>query len=121
VDKARVILGEDAERGFDISCGAEIETPQGKCSFFFDDEMIERIDSKELLGIEVPVLSVEDNIVFKAIHQRGEDVGKHDIDDIRCMIANQKIDLKYLERRIRKSGSERRVKEILERLISDTK
>lgn len=57
--------------------------------------MIEKINWKELFGVRVPVTSVEDNIVLKAILQRGEEEGKHDVGDIRSLAAHEKMDIKY--------------------------
>lgn len=76
---AKTVLRVVNMKGFDIVTGGEIKTSQGTCLFFLDDRMIERLNWKRLLGINVPVLSVEDNIVFKAILQRGKECGKHDI------------------------------------------
>jgi hypothetical protein len=108
--------GVDVE-GFDIGCGAEIKTDQGTCLFFLDDEMIERANRKKLFGVDVPVMSAEDNIVLKAILQRGAERGKHDVEDIKFMLAHGKVDLKYLERRIRKCQAEKRVKPLLESMM----
>lgn len=116
LDRAKVALEDIDTTGFDVGCGAEIPTPQGTCSFFLDQEMTERIRWKRLYGIRVPVMSVEDNIVLKAILQRGIEEGKHDVQDIRDMIKNQKIDRQYLQRRIKKCHSQERVKPILQTL-----
>lgn len=103
--------------GFDVVGVFEISTDQGICRFFMDDEMIDRTRWTRLFGVMVPVIPVEDNVIFKAILQRGEDKGKHDIEDIKHMIKNEKIDLEYLEKRIRKYQAEKRVKPLLTSLI----
>ncbi len=118
LQKAESALNGIDYEGFDVACGFEIETNQGTCCFFLDDEMIERIKWKKLFGVTVPVISVEDNIIFKGILQRGEDEGKYDIEDIRCMIKNEKVDLEYLENRIQKCQSEKRIKLLLKSLFS---
>jgi hypothetical protein len=115
--KARTALKDIDHGGFDIGCGAEIRTPQGVCLFFLDDKMIERASWRQLFGVEVPVMSVEDNIILKAILQRGQDRGKHDIEDTRSMIAHEKIDIQYLEERIKRCQAEKRVKQLLKPLI----
>ncbi|MCJ7430515.1 nucleotidyltransferase family protein [Candidatus Bathyarchaeota archaeon] len=111
LEKARNALKNT--EGFDIVADLKIKTNQGTCLFFMDKEMVERAKWKKLFGMSVPVISVEDNIVFKAILQRGEDKGKHDIEDIQHMAANEKIDLEYLKKRIKKCYAEKRVKPLL--------
>lgn len=66
--------------------------------------------------MEIPVTPVEDNVIFKAILQRTENQGNHDIEDIRCMIKRVKVDLKYLRKRNRKYHPENRVKPLLKTL-----
>ncbi len=102
--------------GVDVVADLEIRTNQGICHFFMDDEMIERTRWKQLFGIAVPVIPVEDNILFKAILQRGEAQGKRDIEDIQQMVANEKLDLEYLESRIQGYRAEKRVRPLLKRL-----
>ncbi|HVP15933.1 MAG TPA: nucleotidyltransferase [candidate division Zixibacteria bacterium] len=115
--KARTALKDVDLLGFDIGCGAEIRTAQGVCLFFLDDEMVERASWRQLCGVVVPVMSVEDNIILKAILQRGEEEGKHDIEDTKSMIAHEKIDLQYMEERIEKCKAGKRVKQLLKPLI----
>jgi len=103
----------------DILARLDIPTDQGTCHYHVDDEMIGRTQHRPLLGLTVPVIPVEDNIILKAILQLGEDQGKHDIQDIECMIENQTIDLDYLKRRIRLYKAELRVKPLLRTLIPD--
>jgi predicted nucleotidyltransferase len=59
---------------------------------------------------------VEDNIILKAILQRSEKEGKHDMEDIKSMIKNEEIDFKYLKERIKKYQVEEIVLPILEKL-----
>jgi hypothetical protein len=117
LEKARTALKNIDFAGFDVVCGAEIRTAQGACTFFLDDKMIERAKWRQLFGVLVPVVSVEDNILFKAILQRGEDEGKHDVEDIKSMIAHEKIDLQYLKERMQKCRAEKRVEQLLKSLI----
>jgi hypothetical protein len=117
LEKARASLKDVGTEGFDIGCGADIVTSEGVCSFFLDDEMVARINWKDILGVRVPVMSVEDNIVFKAILQRREDRGKHDLEDIRSMAAHEKIDLVYLQKRLNKSNADKRVMPLLRQLL----
>ena len=114
LEKARSVLKDVG--GFDVGVGSEIVTSEGTCRFFLDDEMIRREQWRQLFGVTVPIISVEDNIIFKAIVQRGQAEGKHDIEDIRDMAVSVKIDLEYLEKRIKKCGAEKRVRPLLKRL-----
>jgi hypothetical protein len=113
---AKTALRDIDTEGFDVGCGAKILTPQGICFFFLDKEMIEKTGWKLLCGVMVPVMSVEDNIVLKAILQRGKEEGKHDVKDIQAMIKHEKIDREYLKRRIRKCRAEKRVIPLLHSL-----
>jgi hypothetical protein len=117
LEKARAALKDVDTECFDIGCGTHIETSEGVCSFFLDDKMVARINLKDIFGVRVPVMSVEDNIVLKAILQRGEEEKKHDLQDIRYMAAHEKIDLAYLRKRVIISNADKRVMPLLRRLI----
>lgn len=111
LEKAEAIL-RDVE-GVDVVADLEINVDDETYLFFMDDEMEEKIQQRKLFDVEIPVIPVEDNVIFKAILQRTENQGKHDIEDIQCMIKNEKIDLQYLKKRIRKCHAEKRVKPLL--------
>lgn len=100
----------------DIDVVADLKVNGETCLFFMDEEMEEKIRWRKLFDVDVPVISVEDNVIFKAILQRTEKEGKHDLEDIRFMVKNEKIDAEYLERRIQKYHAEKRVKPLLRRL-----
>jgi hypothetical protein len=117
LEKTRAALVGLDFQSFDIGCGAEIKIAQSVYPFFLDDEMMDRAEWKELFGVKVPVMSVEDNIVFKAILQRGETEGKFDVEDIKSMIKHTEIDLQYLRRRVQLSKAEKRVTPLLKPLI----
>ena len=119
LEKARAALAGVDFHDFDLGCGAEIEVAQSVCPFFLDDEMMEKAEWKMLFGVKIPIISVEDNIVFKAILQRGEDEGKFDIEDIKSMIDHTEVDLQYLKRRIQLSKAEKRVMPLLRALITN--
>jgi len=80
-----------------------------------DDEMLSR-RTFQSLGRDIPLLSAEDNIVFKALLQRGPEQGKHDLTDIQAMADNRTLDLEYLMRRAEACGARERVWECLRRL-----
>jgi hypothetical protein len=71
-----------------------------------DRPMRARIVSRRVLGLEVPVMPVEDVMVCKAIRQQ-----KHDVEDIRAMWATvaRQLDLAYLDWRARQCGANGRV------------
>jgi hypothetical protein len=117
LEKAKVALKDLDLEGFDFGAGGTIPNPQGVCRFFLDEEAIRRIQWKQFLGMDVPVISVEDNILFKAILQRGEEEGKHDVEHIRDMIKHERIDLEYLRKRVRQCVAEKRVSSLLKTLI----
>lgn len=77
---------------------------------------------REVTDIDVLVNGVdlekakEDNIIFKAILQRTEKQGKHDIEDIRCMVKCENIDVEYLKKRVQKYRAEKRVNPLLKLL-----
>lgn len=114
LEKAKAAL-QDMD-GFDIVAEVEINAEGKLCRFFMDKEMIERTRRGRLFGVTVPVIPVEDNIIFKAMLQRDATQGKHDIEDIKYMIAKEKLDLDYLKRRIRRCNAEKRVKPLLKSL-----
>lgn len=68
--------------------------------FEFDAEMRARvrIASVPAVGLEMPVLAPEDLIVIKALQQRGESCGKHDMRDLRQLWEAQRevLDRGYL-------------------------
>jgi len=88
--------------GLDVAGCLKLNVASGVYSFFMDEELVERIKLKLLLGVNVPVVPVEDNILFKAILQRGEAENKFDVEDIREMVNHEKIDTAYLKRRMQK-------------------
>ena len=117
LDKAKAVLKDVDLEGFDVAAGSDIPTPQGVCCFFLDDEAMKRVQRKQLFGVTVPVISVEDNIVFKAILQRGKEEGKRDVEHIRDMVKHEKIDLEYLRDRIQQCHANKRVMPLLKSLI----
>src|SRR4030066_500209 len=102
--------------GLDVAGCLKLNVEGGVYSFFMDEEMVERIKLKQLLSVNVPVVPVEDNILFKAILQRGEAENKFDVEDIRDMVNHEKIDAAYLKRRMEKYGAEERVTRLLNNL-----
>lgn len=108
IEKARAALDHADTQAFDV-----VAFPD----FFLDDEMIKRAKQKKLLGVTVPVIPVEDNIILKARLQRGKDQGKHDIEDIETMIKNEPIDLEYLKKGIHIWKAEKKAKVLLQTML----
>lgn len=118
-EKAKTALKGVSLEGFDFGAGGTIPTPQGVCSFFLDEEATKRIQCKQFLGVDVPVISVEDNILFKAILQRGAEESKHDVEHIRDMVKHERIDIEYLRKRIRQCNAEKRVITLLKQFVPE--
>jgi hypothetical protein len=78
-----------------------------------DEEQLKKIRKVKVNNIEIPLLSPEDVIASKALTQRGKEVGKHDIDDVKAILKNQKIDWKYLEERAKRMKGYDRIYETL--------
>ena len=72
-------------------------------TFLLDEEMIARLHRGTLLGVDVPALSVEDNLAFKVILGRGPEVGKHDWEDIDALLSRYAPDWDYLYLRLERS------------------
>jgi len=102
--------------GVDIVADLTLKTSLGVCRFFMDDEMISKMRWKELVDVKVSLIPVEDNIIFKAVLQRGEAEGKHDIDDIKGMLRHEKLNIAYLTKRIQKYQAAKRVYPLLKEL-----
>jgi len=113
-EKAKAVLKNIPK--VDVVADLEIVIDGKTYLFFMDEGMEEKLQHRKLFGVDVPVIPVEDNIIFKAILQRTEKQGKHDIEDIFCMITSERIDVEYLRRKIRKYHAEKRVEPLLVRL-----
>src|SRR5512147_2949559 len=62
-----------------------------------DDAMVARIRRGVIAGVAVPVIPVEDNILFKAMLGRGPELGKHDWEDVEGMLVHGPLpDWEYL-------------------------
>jgi hypothetical protein len=103
--QAQVIRGPDDSvagvqlPGFDILAGLNIMD--------LDAPMAVRLTHHEIAGVMVPVIPPEDNTLFKAILGRGPEVGKHDWEDIRAMLAHlPTLDWEYLRWRAGACGVE---------------
>jgi hypothetical protein len=85
--------------GFDILAGLTIMD--------LDAPMAVRLTHHQVAGVLSPVIPPEDNILFKAILGRGPEVGKHDWEDIRAMLAHlPALDWEYLRWRAKVCNAE---------------
>ncbi|MDD5437588.1 MAG: nucleotidyltransferase [Patescibacteria group bacterium] len=75
-----------------------------------NDHVLSHATKFEYEGQTILLLPVEDVLLIKALLQRGPEVNKHDIEDIRRFLAIQpNIDRDYLKSRVRELGAEGRV------------
>lgn len=86
---------------FDILAGLSHHTSDLSCVVDLDDEMVARRTRRDISGVTVPVIPPEDNILLKAIWQRGPEQGKHDWQDVQAMLAHlSALDWDYLRWRL---------------------
>jgi hypothetical protein len=82
-----------------------------------DEEMAARLRHHEVVGVRVPVIPPEDNILLKAMWGRGADVGKHDWEDVEAMMAFlERLDWPYLRWRAGRLSPGLPVEQALQRL-----
>jgi len=74
----------------------------------WDNTYIYQVD-----GIEVLLLNPVDTILEKAISPRGEEVGKHDLEDIEVLVKMVDIDKAYLKKRVDEMKAKEKVANVL--------
>ena len=123
--EARVKRGEDGSvewiqlPGFDILAGLKRCDAEVTYAVDLDAEMAARLTHHEVLGVSVPVIPTEDNILLKALWGRGPEVVKHDWEDVQAMMAHLlALDWAYLRWRAEACGPRERVAQVLECLES---
>ncbi len=89
-------------------------TAEEKTHTFSFDESFTRKDCQiEMDALVISVLPPEDVLIIKAILQRGESVGKHDVEDIHTFLhIYKKLDTEYLQKRISLLDAEDRTRDI---------
>jgi hypothetical protein len=96
-------------QGYDILAGLR--------QIDLDREMGERLRYREIEGVRVPMISVEDNIAIKAMRGHGAAQGKRDWEDVEEMLrAVGAVDWDYLCWRLEQLEPKERVAEVLKRL-----
>lgn len=82
-----------------------------------DAPMVARLTRHEIAGVTVPVIPPEDNILLKALWDRGPQEGKHDWEDVVAMMTHlPTLDWKYLRWRATACIPQPRREQVLQRL-----
>jgi hypothetical protein len=101
--------------GFDLVAGLTRQEPDATYVIDLDAEMAVRLQCHEIVGVTVPVIPPEDNILLKAMWRRGPEVGKHDWEDMQEMMAYlPALDWEYLCWRADACGPGPRTRQALE-------
>lgn len=95
--------------GFDVLAGLT--------TMDLDTEIAARLTHHEIMGVTVPVIPPEDNILLKALWGRGPEEGKRDWKDVQAMMAHlSTLDWEYLHWRADACGRRQHVQQVLKRL-----
>jgi hypothetical protein len=95
--------------GYDILAGLGIAD--------LDREMAARLTRHKIMGVSVPVIPPEDNILFKAKLGRGPEEGKHDWEDVEAMMGHlPALDWQYVRWRAEAYFSPQERESMLRRL-----
>lgn len=113
-EKAEKVLG--TIEGVELCSGKFKKVGKKRYYLGLEEEMFAHKQTRMFFGVEVNLISVEDNILFKAISQRGKNEHKFDLEDITAMAKSETVDQKYLKRRIKLLGAARRVNPLLKKL-----
>jgi hypothetical protein len=82
-----------------------------------DAPMSARLTRHEIAGVSVPVIPPEDNILLKALWDRGPQQGKHDWEDVVAMMTHlPTIDWEYLRWRASTGIPQPRREQVVQRL-----
>jgi hypothetical protein len=76
--------------------------------FFMDNKMEEHLKQRKIGNVELPVIPVEDNMILKALRQQ-KTKSTHDLLELKDMIRNEPIDIRYLRKKIQTFHVEKRV------------
>lgn len=111
--QARILRIDEIE----IAIEPRVSINTGSYIFSFDSLMSRRRKQARLFKLRVPVISVEDNIAFKCLLQRGVEDNKHDLQDAQDMLLRNRIDFGYLMDRINAIGARARILSGLQRVL----
>jgi hypothetical protein len=103
--------------GFDLVAGLTMFDADAAYDVDLDEQMAARRTCHEIDGVTVPVIPPEDNILLKAVWDRGPEEGKHDWEDVLIMLSCLPVlDWDYLCWRASTCGPAKRVQEAVKRL-----
>jgi len=103
--------------GFDLVAGLTWRDADATYTLDLDAQMAARLTRHEIIGVTVPVVPPEDNVLLKAMWGRGPEVGKHDWEDVEAMMAHlPALDWEYLRWRAGACGPRQCAQRVLERL-----
>ncbi len=91
---------------------ADITHPDAVYQFRFTDLAVSKLTKHSVDGHTIAIVDPVDTLLLKAILQRGEDVGKHDLEDIDAVLTQMEIDTEYLRMRLNESGAVKRTEYI---------
>lgn len=92
-------------RGIEVFEDLSVRRSGSTHAFVMDTPMRSHLRRMPLLGSRVAVLAPEDIVIHKLLLGRGLEQRKHDYSDATSIIRRQKLDLVYLEERIRLSNA----------------
>lgn len=108
----------DGNHDIQFTSHLKITIAPQKFDLFISESIINHQITTVFNGESVYLLPPEDVILIKAILQRGEDVGKHDIADIQAFVdTGYKLDIQYLNFRIAEVDAQDRVSSKLSFLL----
>lgn len=101
----------------EIAIDPRVTVGGGSYIFSFDCLMNRRKRHVRMFKLKAPVISVEDNIAFKCLLQRGVEDDKDDLEDARDMLFRNRIDFGYLKYRVKAIGAGARIFPALQKLL----
>jgi len=113
--EAQVIRLEDGAVWLLKLPGADLVA--GLTTMDLDAPMVARLTRHEIAGVSVPIIPPEDNILIKALWDRGPQEGKHDWQDVVAMMTHlPTLDWEYLRWRAATGIPQPRREQVLQRL-----
>lgn len=94
---------------------ADVNAENSHYNFRLTNLCWENSSSIEGENFKVKVLNEVDTILLKAMLQRGEDIGKHDIEDIETILKYKTVDKEYLQKRLLEVNQDERLLSVLKK------
>lgn len=112
----RIMIGVGEQREVELMAHMDVHTPDGVFPVRYT-KAVQNLGARNYYpGWKLPFAPVEDTIILKAILARGQEQGKHDIEDIVQLRDGTVVDQSYLMRRIAETGCALRVLPLLIKL-----